>query len=271
MSCHFTHFFILCLFATFATSCSKSTPEPVPATENSVQTAAPADNAAAQTSNAPKTEAQTADENSLPMTLNKRDEKDWGFIQTATNSLRNDLTLSFEIPVFNEKVPGYQKINDVFQNRRTAFFNKDAVTKRWDFNYLDEINHDAVMQFEDSFTADVKLVSDKYVSVLLMYSWFAGGVNDYGYETYLFDAQTGDPVTLDKYLNKDFETTKASVKEGINTFLAENQLAQDTIEWKTFENMTDFKFIIENGKTLVMFSKYEIADGATGGIIVELK
>ncbi len=271
MNNHLTLLFILCLLAAFSASCSKPVPAPDPAASNSIQKPAPAQNSAAQSANETDTDAHNADNTTLPVNITKHDEKDWGYIQTASHELRMDLTLSFEIPVFNEKIPGYQKMNDVFNKRLATFFNKQAVAKRWDFEALDEIIQNSRMEFEDSFKAEVTLVSDEYVSVLLMYYWFAGGVNDNGYETYVFDTKTGEPVTLDKYLKKDFASTKADVKKAIQAWLKENNLPQDTIEWNTFENMTNYKFVIQDGRTLVLFSKYEIAAGATGDISVEIK
>lgn len=114
---------------------------------------------------------------------------------------------------------------------------------------------------------EIKAQTDDHVSFVLIEdeNWCSAyGVTHF----YNIDLNTGEPITLEKLLGKDY-IKKAN--ESILSQMKEREEKDDSVSFFTkeeggFETITDdTKFYInEKGNPVIVFDKYEVATGATG-------
>ena len=110
--------------------------------------------------------------------------------------------------------------------------------------------------------------TEQLVSVSIAYEWYAGGVVDYGSDSYTFRADTGALLKLTDVVDGSEEDLRAMIEaalqvqdEGagiVNTDLAQTR------------PLDEFEFYVEDGRVVLPFDKYEAAFGAYGGFAVEL-
>lgn len=194
----------------------------------------------------------------------------WGKIKKLSVNWLGDIDISYEIPVFSGDSEAARKINDFMQKKTDLFFTKDNLAPCWEF---EQQRHEAdieVKPLEEIFQNIHKLdvdVTDKYISVIGSYEWYMGGVNDYGTVPHVFDAKTGDVVSLMQVSGKTIEELRKLVTDALK---AQYNDAVTDIEWDKIAKAEFFNFYIKDKAIHVVFVKYEIASGAAGGFDITL-
>ena len=174
----------------------------------------------------------------------------------------------FERPIFDEITPAYRTINAFFDDLETEFFNgsdKDFLVQSAR-EYFASWGAGDGASFLNGYTAEVTTQSESYVSVVLDYDWWAGGVTDYGRYGYTFSTETGELLSIRDFIN-------ASDAEIVEMTRAELQNYPEGAIWfDSFDRISldDYHFWIQDGAVQIAFNKYEIATGAAGAFTVTL-
>ena len=178
-----------------------------------------------------------------------------------------DLEVYFEVPIFEESTQGGKSINAFFYELNEAFFtpNNENLKRIWEGITLHEVN---APPYFYRWNAHVNTQTEQLVSVSIAYEWYAGGVVDYGSDSYTFRADTGALLKLTDVVDGSEEDLRAMIEaalqvqdEGagiVNTDLAQTR------------PLDEFEFYVEDGRVVLPFDKYEAAFGAYGGFAVEL-
>ena len=191
------------------------------------------------------------------------------FRRTTLNTKGLPLSVYFEVPVFPETSEANRKMNAFFTDLTTDFFS----TKNEDLTAIWTSASEQTGAADYHFDQDAVLwrPGPKLVSVTIMYYWFAGGVNDYGSDSYTFDAGTGERLRLTDLVEGTEEELKReiieAVKEKTDRIWKDEALRLDWIEDYALDQ---FEFFVDKGQVTISFDKYEAADGAHGGFDVEL-
>jgi hypothetical protein len=189
--------------------------------------------------------------------------------RTTLNTEGEGLEIYFEIPVFEESTPGYDKINEFFTSMRDDFFSPDdiAAYREWSVNRPD----DEEQTYYFTWTADINDWQDEILSVSLSYSWWMGGVYDYGMNSYNFRTDTGEQLILSDLLDGSDDEIREMIISALEEQYQDIEIWQpDAIEAVREYNVEDFDFYILDGHIHVFFDKYEISYGAAGAFDVEL-
>lgn len=187
------------------------------------------------------------------------------------------LSVYFEVPVFEEVSAGYQKINAFFEELTERFFSPDneRLTAAWGYatDPASLTTQEAPFFYERP--AAVGARTDRLVSVTIGYQWMMGGVLDYGSDSYTFRTDTGELVGLADLVDKDgeelLELIFTTLKERVSR--DEQDYGGSSIDLDRLKDcgLDDFEFAVaEDGTILLLFDKYEAADGAYGGFDLAL-
>ena len=134
-------------------------------------------------------------------------------------------------------------------------------------NDADNMEYDG--EYSNIYTSRVTYNANGVISIVISYEWYQGGVADYGSDGYTFDLTTGEQLKLTDVCNGSNRTLTKRIKNRLvkkyseDTFFAEGL---NSISAKK----CDF-YLKKNGKAVVVFDKYEIAEGAAGAFDVTLK
>lgn len=98
-----------------------------------------------------------------------------------------ELEVYFEVPIFEESTQGGKSINAFFYELNEAFFTPDNenLKRIWEGITLHEVN---ATPYFYRWNAHVNTQTEQLVSVSIAYEWYAGGVVDYGSDSYTFRA-----------------------------------------------------------------------------------
>lgn len=189
-----------------------------------------------------------------------------GVRRTALDPQGLDLSVYFEVPVFEEDGPGPRAINEFFQALSQDFFSpaNETLTQAWMYaaypwgfeGYLYER------------PARVHTRTGKLVSVSIGYEWFMGGVADYGSDSYTFRAGTGQRLRLADLAAEGERELKAMILSAARE-LDGGTGAIDLDRLERYD-LDDFEFYVEDGSVFISFDKYEAADGAYGGFTLKI-
>lgn len=179
-----------------------------------------------------------------------------------------DLDVYYEIPVFAETTPGYQRINQFFQDLEQNFFSQNNENLQSMWLYITNPNSGNTPYYYN-WNAQITAKTDHIVCVRLTYDWYAGGVTDYGDENYVFDPVTGHQLALGDLVNGTEEEIKQQIIDALVVETgSSDRFYVDTIRGYRLDQF-DF-YIGEDGAVHIHFDKYEIADGASGEFDVSL-
>ncbi len=194
-------------------------------------------------------------------------------MESADYSENLPASITFEKPVFHGKSEAVQNVQRYFDALETTFANDNAKNAR-EIILEDMANgHTDVDEFCADWTTTVFTCTDDIISTGVSYSWYMGGVYDYGMTCYNFDGHSGNMV----YLTDVVDGTEAEIKETIvKALVAQYPGIEDAGVMGTpmdairEKNLPEFSFYVKDGRVHVAFSKYEIAYGAAGAFDVLL-
>lgn len=178
-----------------------------------------------------------------------------------------ELEVYFEVPIFEESTQGGKSINAFFYELNEAFFTPDNenLGRIWEGITLHEVN---ATPYFYRWNAHVNTQTEQLVSVSIAYEWYAGGVVDYGSDSYTFRADTGALLKLTDVVDGSEEDLRAMIEAALQAQdegagIVNTELAQT-------RPLDEFEFYVEDGRVVLPFDKYEAAFGAYGGFAVEL-
>ncbi len=200
-----------------------------------------------------------------------------GIRRTTLDAQGRCLSVYFEVPVFEEATAGYRKINAFFEELTERFFSPDnqQLTAAW--GYASGAGSLAVPEapFFYQRPAAVGAHTAGLVSVTIGYQWMMGGVLDYGSDSYTFRTDTGellglaDLVDAGEYALRELIFT--ALKERVSQDEREHGSSPIDLEHLKGYELDYYEFAVdENGAILLLFDKYEAADGAYGGFDLTL-
>lgn len=189
-------------------------------------------------------------------------------LHTALNT-QEDLEIYYEIPVFEGQGEGYDKINAFFQELNDDFWGPENEDLAWMLETVSEYPPNDT--YRDKVTARICDWTDQYISVSLAYSWYMGGVKDFGNTNYNFRTDTGEELLLSDISDcSDTEIKDMILDAMIQTYGDIDTYFPGSSDIIRNYNIEDFDFYISDGHVYVCFDKYEIAYGAAGDFEVEL-
>lgn len=182
-------------------------------------------------------------------------------------------SITFEKPIFHGDSEAAQRIRLYFDALETAFANDNAENAREYVRDDLENGRDGVDDYCADWSTTVFTCTDDIISTGVSYSWYMGGVYDYGMNCCNFDAHSGSMVFLTDVLNG----AEGEIKNMIAEAFAEQYpeaLDAGVMETPTeailAKDIRDFSFYVKDGCVHVVFSKYEITYGAAGAFDVTL-
>ena len=165
-----------------------------------------------------------------------------------------ELEVYFEVPIFEESTQGGKSINAFFYELNEAFFTPDNenLKRIWEGITLHEVN---ATPYFYRWNAHVNTQTEQLVSVSIAYEWYAGGVVDYGSDSYTFRADTGEELGLLDVV----EATDAQVREAIYTYVSQLEAAEEYVDFETLRGrrVEEFRFFVREGQAVVTFDMYE--------------
>ena len=182
----------------------------------------------------------------------------------------------FEIPVFKGNSDSLNRVNQFFEEVEKQYAAGENLSYARELITGDLANGYGPTA-EDPYLAGndaaVYTLTDSLISVSIDYSWYMGGVFDYGSNGYTFNAKTGDRL----FLNDVLDGSEQQIKESIVRALLQQypgveeagvmDTPMDTIRGM---DIKDIDFIVSDGNVCVIFDKYEIAYGMAGMFVVTL-
>lgn len=187
--------------------------------------------------------------------------------ETTTYSIRHttldpkgrNLSVFFEVPVFQENIQGYQQINGFFNQMEEEFFSSDnaELSSFWEEQWLHTGRYE--------HRATVLTQTQKLVCVQISVSSVKARAFEWT-DSYTFDVITGERLTLSELVD-DPEGKALSI-----LFKALDDSEYTDLPWGDIEERTlnDFDFYIENDTIYLAFDPYEAAMGATGSFSIPL-
>lgn len=196
-----------------------------------------------------------------------------GIRRTTLDPQGYDLSVYFEVPVFEEDGEGYRKINAFFDELERQFFSPGCwmLETAWE----DRIGIPMSQTFCCERRASVGAHTDKLVSVFIGYEWYMGGVGDYGGDSYTFRTDTGELVKLADLVDGTEEELTGLIFAALEerNDQEEREYGGRSIELERLQDygLDDFEFSVdEDGTIWINFDRHEAAHGAYGAFSVEL-
>ena len=178
-----------------------------------------------------------------------------------------DLEVYFEVPIFEEDGAGYERINAFFYELNAAFFTPENgnIETLWQGVTVQNAGDPPYHYRRD---ARVTTRTEQLVSVTITYDWYAGGVADYGSDSYTFRTDTGELLALTDVAEGSEEELRAMIEAA----LKEQDGGAGVVEIGQARTraLDEFEFYVQDGRVFLPFDKYEAAFGAYGGFVVEL-
>lgn len=181
----------------------------------------------------------------------------------------------YEIPVFYGDSAALRKINAGLAALRDGYAKTEAP------NALETVIESMGSEYgptKDSPYANAHPAwvfshTDDLISLAIQYDWYMGGVQDYGFDCFNFNAKTGERI----YLGDLIDGTDDEIREAIVASLLKNYpgVEEDGVMETPMDviramSVRDIDFYVENGTVIVVFDKYEISYGAAGMFTVPL-
>ncbi len=196
------------------------------------------------------------------------------FMTTLDTSL--PLMVTYNVPYVKSSVPAYKVINSYLARKVRDFWSADNEQLQdvleWASIYQEESEDSKIYNYEFLHPCSIEYYKD-YVSVVVQYDWWMGGVNDYGADCMIFDAKTGKQLTLRDFYGPDEALSDRDVvKKVIEALKVEdNGTGNITFDYVKEYKPEDFDIFIDDGALCVWFDKYEVSYGAYGEVVLKLK
>ena len=121
------------------------------------------------------------------------------------------------------------------------------------------------------YDVDSVFIDDNYVSVYLVWEWYAGGVHNYGSKGLNFDLKTGEEIDFEDLFASEAEA-RTAFSDALNKLIDSDpesffEDAKDTV--KNYD-LDEVNFIISKNGITVFINQYEIAPGASGSFTVDI-
>ena len=182
----------------------------------------------------------------------------------------------FEIPVFKGNSNALNRVNQFFADVEKQYAGGESLSYAREL-ITGDLENGYGLTREDAYQAGndatVHTVSDALISVSIDYSWYMGGVFDYGSDGYTFNAKTGDRLFLNDVLDGSDQQIKESIVRALLQQYpgVENAGVMNT-PMEEIRNMDikEIDFIVSDGHVSAIFDKYEIAAGMAGMFVVTL-
>lgn len=184
------------------------------------------------------------------------------------------LSLFFEVPVFEEKGEGYQKINRFFDDLERQFFTpeNEILTAAWSNTVETEMPITEEQPFFYERNAWINSQTDKLVSVTIDYHWMMGGVHDVGTDSYTFRTDTGELVKLTDLVDESEEEVREIIFAALEERNSQEEYGVGQIELEYLQDYTlnYFEFCVVDDQIVIRFDRYEASYGAYGNFAVTL-
>lgn len=178
-----------------------------------------------------------------------------------------DLSVYLEVPVFQDAGQGYQRINSFFQDVRGEFFSYSNESLESIFEIAGDPAYPADGYLYEN-NAAIHCQEGGLVSVSIYYSWYMGGVMDYGSDCYTFRTSTGELLALTDVTS----ASEQELREAVRDALEKQDEGMGDIDGSVAERELDsYDFYIQDGRIYLSFDKYEASYGAYGAFDVELE
>lgn len=180
-----------------------------------------------------------------------------------------DLSVFFEIPVFQEDGEGYQKINRFFETLRDDFFSpeSDNLTTAWMLR-VDCAPMQSTFHYEHNAIIWTKTKS--LLSVSIAGYWWMGGVNGTWSDSYTFDPRTGEILLLSALIQESEEDALAilwTAMENSEIIDTEDTIFIEPLRQRTLD---EFEFYVVDDAVYIAFDRYEAAPGVAGSFDIPL-
>ncbi len=172
---------------------------------------------------------------------------------------------SYELVVLNGKSAAIKKINSTLKKE----CNKVLKNMPQDYAQDDYLYITSNVTYENIYKSKVTYNKNGIISIRVSYSWFQGGVADYGDKCYTFSLKTGKQLSL---LDVCKGTNQSLTKQIINSLIKKygKDCFDSDLSKKISAKKVDF-YLKPGNKAVVTFDKYEIAVGAAGAFTINLK
>lgn len=180
-----------------------------------------------------------------------------------------DLSIFFEIPVFQEDGEGYQRINSFFETLRDDFFSpeNEELADAWMLR-VDCMPMQSTFHYEHNAIVWTKTKS--LLSVSIAGYWWMGGVNGTWSDSYTFDPRTGEILPLSALIQESEEDALAilwTAMENSEIIDIEDTLFIDPLRPRALD---EFEFYVEDDAVYIAFDRYEAAPGVAGSFEIPL-
>ena len=180
-----------------------------------------------------------------------------------------DLIVYFEIPVFHAEGEGYRKINAFFEKLRDDFFTpgNESLTRAWAYR-----NGCAPMPYTFEYESSVimRTQTEALVSVSIAWHWWMGGVSDTGSDSYTFEPQTGELLSLPELIQDSEEDAMKilwTAMEDSGMVDMDDTFTIDSLKERTLD---EFEFYVADDAVYIAFDRYEASIGAAGSFDILL-
>lgn len=130
------------------------------------------------------------------------------------------------------------------------------------FNYVNTVSSEVIMN------------EDGFFSVKFTWDWYGGGVFNEDIVGVTYSTKTGEMVDISEALDMSEEYALDYVSKEIGKYIEENKdYGWNDSAMEIIEKMEccDYKFYMDADNVYITFETYELADGASGSIVIPVK
>lgn len=157
--------------------------------------------------------------------------------------------------------PAAKKINDVLKPQPHHFMSEEEMEAHI-YNMYPEY------PYCNDHSSKVVFSSEQWISVIVSYDWYMGGVANCGQNGYVFDLATGDRVTLRTFAGDNPAAFEAQLKQIVWEQISPKNPWEDAQARLNRYTLDTFIFGIVDNEIILYFPTYEFFDGAYGPVIV---
>ena len=143
-----------------------------------------------------------------------------------------NVKFSYEFPHIEGITPAAKRFNDFFDALYADFMATEPEKVRELLDTAVPGRPSAEDPFRYCWRAEVQTVSERWISVILAYDWYMGGVWDYGIDGYTFDRGTGERLFLGDVLSGSEEMIQAAIADGLKAQYPRIEEVADS-QWNT--------------------------------------
>ena len=167
----------------------------------------------------------------------------------------------YERPMILGDSEAVDRMNQVLSRAEEEFFQE---ARDPEGNNLTEYCDGMNSQYFHTRDAYVPYNKNGIFSVIINYDWWAGGVVDYGWDTYNFYTDTGEQFYLGDVFMEDADTLRKKIYD---IFYEDYEWVSDSL---LDYDLKDFDFAFEETEIVIFLDKYEVGCGADGAQILRI-